>query len=426
MSTPPLQGSAPEQQEPAGPPKVLFVDDEVETAAMLSRFASGHYSVATAFDATEGFATLSHEGPFAVVVSDLNMPGTDGLTFLAQVQASWADTVRVVLTGTANLAKAILAINNGHVFRFLTKPCSKEQLLAALEACAEQYRIVTAEKMLLEKTLLGTVKSLTDILSLASPAAYGRSTRVKYQAAKLIAYMSSATGYSSDGYGYGSRRPGTGRRQANPYHDALKKRWEIELAALLSQLGAVGLPADVAQRLYLGKPLTPPETRIAERIPATSSKVVANIPRLEGVRRILEYQQKGFDGSGIPADNVAGEALPLGSRILKILLDYDSLETRGMDKETALSTMKKLRAYDPVLLNFFAVCMGMPAREEVREVPLSALRPGMRFAEDVIATNDVLLAARGLEVTPAIMAKIESWQHIGLKRPIRVIVESVE
>ena len=160
-------------------PRVLCVDDEPNVLAGLRRCLRGHFAVTTAVGGAAGLDALRAEGRFAVVVSDLRMPGMDGVAFLSQVRALAPDTVRVLLTGQADLEAAIASVNEGHIFRFLMKPCAPTQLLAAVDAAAEQHRLLTAERELLEQTLHGSIKALTEALALANPTSFGRATRLK-------------------------------------------------------------------------------------------------------------------------------------------------------------------------------------------------------------------------------------------------------
>ncbi|HEX4608982.1 MAG TPA: ATP-binding protein [Urbifossiella sp.] len=118
---------------------VLCVDDEESMLAAYRRFLSPRYRVETAPSAAAGLAALAEKGPFAVVVSDLHMPDMDGVQFLGAARERFPDAVRVLVTGQANLEYAALAVNNGHVFQFLTKPFSPRDLLAAVAAAAGEY-----------------------------------------------------------------------------------------------------------------------------------------------------------------------------------------------------------------------------------------------------------------------------------------------
>ena len=147
--------------------------------------------------------------PVDLVISDMRMPAMDGATFLKYARTGAPDTVRVLLTGQADMDSAIAAVNEGNIFRFLTKPCPIDVLLTALKACVEQHRLVTAERVLLEETLRGSVKMLTEVLSLVSPTAFGRAARLQQRVAAIAAQM------------------------------GIRDRWHIEVAAMVSQIGPV-------------------------------------------------------------------------------------------------------------------------------------------------------------------------------------------
>src|SRR5918911_2964995 len=166
--------------------RVLCVDDEPNVLEGLRRTLGGHYRVRTAVGGAAGLEAIEREGPFAVVVSDLRMPEMDGVAFLSRVRQRSPDTVRVLLTGQADLDAAIAAVNEGHIFRFLSKPCAQPVLFQALAAAEEQYRLITAERVLLEQTLYGSIKALTDILALAVPSAFGRAVRAKAHLSELL------------------------------------------------------------------------------------------------------------------------------------------------------------------------------------------------------------------------------------------------
>ena len=164
------------------PEKILCVDDEPNILNAYKRALRGTFLIETAAGGAEGLAILKGPDPFAVVVSDMRMPGMDGVEFLREVKQIVPDTVRIMLTGNSDQQTAIDAVNRGSIFRFLTKPCSPEDLSQAIDAAIQQYRLVMAEKELPEKTLTGCVKTLTDILSLVNPTAFSRAGRPRRSA----------------------------------------------------------------------------------------------------------------------------------------------------------------------------------------------------------------------------------------------------
>ena len=116
------------------PEKVLFVDDEPNVLAAYERQLRKQFDVVTMQGGEAGLQAVTMSGPYAVVVSDFRMPNMDGIEFLSRVKGISPDTVRMILTGYADVQTAIEAVNEGNVFRFLTKQCPPDSLAKAVTA----------------------------------------------------------------------------------------------------------------------------------------------------------------------------------------------------------------------------------------------------------------------------------------------------
>ena len=132
--------------------KILFVDDDASLLASYRRQLRKQYSIETALGGREALELIEQNGPYSVIVSDFRMPFMDGIEFLARVRAIAPDTVRIMLTGSADMQAAIQAVNEGNIFRFLTKPCSVDVLGESLDTGIEQYQQVTREHEYNEKS----------------------------------------------------------------------------------------------------------------------------------------------------------------------------------------------------------------------------------------------------------------------------------
>src|SRR5579863_3410999 len=124
--------------------KILFVDDEPAFLTGYELMLRPDFEMDTAVGGERGLAALRDHGPYAVVVSDMRMPGMNGAQFLARVRQTAPDTIRIILTGHADINMAMEAVNEGHIFRFLAKPCEKEVLSKTIASCLAQYRLITA------------------------------------------------------------------------------------------------------------------------------------------------------------------------------------------------------------------------------------------------------------------------------------------
>ncbi len=371
-------------------PRILCVDDEPQILESLQDTLYEHFDVRVAASGAEGLARLSDEpDEYALIISDMQMPEMPGSVFLREARRVAPDATRILLTGYADLDAAASAVNDGQLFRFLMKPCSEADLLGACHAALEQHRLRTAERVLLEQTLKGSVKALADVLALANPAAFGRSARVR----SLVVRVTHALD--------------------------LTEAWEIEVAALLVHIGAVTLPPETAEKLYAGSRLTPGEQDMVDRIPDSTRRILENIPRLEGVLEIIGDYQHAFGERG------AGPLLPLGARILRIALDYDALDAELGDHGLALSTMHgRGQTYDPDLLAAFERVIGdnVPT-PRVREIPVGGLRAGMMFAGDVRSETGALLIARGNTATDQLITRLRNLRTASVRQPLMIVDE---
>ncbi len=377
--------------------KILCVDDDSNILAGFERKLRKRFSIDTALGSLEGLDRLEKHGPPAVVVADMQMPTMDGVEFLARVKEKYPDTVRMMLTGQADLQVAIDAVNEGNIFRFLTKPCATETLVNALDAGLHHHRLITAERELLQKTLRGAINVLTEILSTVDPQSFGKATLLRDLTRTFTA------------------RAGTGNS------------WAIEVATTLSQIGMVTIPPDVVAESRSETTLSEIKNDMLTHVPELSHNLIANIPRLEIVSEIVLYQDKHFDGTGFPKDTVAGRAIPEGARILKILSDLLTTEAEHNSRSAALTIMQSRRGwYDPVILNLAIEFFGSEetagsAKTKSKAISVIEMEPGQFLLSDVTTTGGLLLLASGHQVTATSVLRIQNIAKLsGIREPILV------
>jgi len=374
--------------------KILFVDDDSNLLASYQRQLRKQFSIDTSLGPKEGLAKIDGSTPYALVVSDLRMPEMDGIQFLSRVREVTPDTVRIMLTGYADVQNAIEAVNEGNIFRFLTKPCPPDTLVKALTAGIGQYRLIKGEKELLEKTLRGSIKILTEVLSLVNPEAFGRSSRIE----RYVRGIGMQLGGSD--------------------------LWRLETTAMLSQIGCVVLPEDTLKKLYQGQTPTVEEAQLLDMHPDIARGLLANIPRMQEISESIAYQGKHFDGSGMPPDSRRGKDIPLGARILKVVLDFDMLETRGDTKSEAVMGLRHREGwYDPAILDSLEAVIRIETGYEVREVTLVGLMEKMILDQDVCTEKGMLLITKGHEVSQTLIQRLRTFARASaIKEPIRVLV----
>ncbi len=336
------------------------------------------FNVITCDDPVTSLDIVKENKDVAVVVSDMKMPKMDGITLLNNISKLSPNTVRVLLTGYADLNTAILAVNKGNIFKFLTKPCDDKLLEDVLIQCIRQYKLITAEKELLHGTLKGSINLLSDILSLTNPEAFGRGSRIKRMVRWIVRYFK------------------------------VKNIWKYELAAMLSQIGCVVLSQETLTKIYHGKKLTEEEKQLYEMHPGVGNSLLKNIPRLSDIAQMILYQEKHYDGGGIPQDGVKGDDIPFGGRILKVALDFDLLQNRGLSKAETYKVLKSRKGiYDPKILKALEEYLGEEAKYEVKELPLKEILPGMIFGQEVKTKTGLLLLAKGHEANWAVLLKLK-------------------
>jgi response regulator RpfG family c-di-GMP phosphodiesterase len=374
--------------------KVLMVDDDEEVLNSFRRHFRKSFQLDTALNAADGLQLL-RAGTYMVVVSDYMMPNMDGIQFLGLVREAAPDTTRMLLTGYADTMVAIEAVNKGHIFRFLTKPCVPEVLERSIQAGVDYYRLITAEKELLEQTLNGSVSMLVEILSLVNPTAFSRAARIRHSVSMMVKKLN------------------------------ISPSWTYELAATLSQIGFVTLPSSLLDKVFLQQKLTAQEKTMFENHPLVARRLIEKIPRLEIIAQMIGGQEKPFyDYPTLPFSQVPKDPGILGAQFLKVAMDYDLLASGGIAHADIMRTMEARKGqYNLEVL----YAMGEPASGgivwERRKIAVDGLKPGMLVDEDMYTVDRQLLLRRGQEITETVISRlINIHMNAKIKEPFQVLL----
>ena len=202
--------------------------------------------------------------------------------------------------------------------------------------------------------------------------------------------------------------------------------WQYETAAMLSQIGGVVVPEKILKRLYKGERLSDEESQLFEMHPMVGSDLVGKIPRMEQIARMIGYQEKRFDGRGAPRDALHGEEIPLGARILKVVLDFDILEAKGVSREKAVKDLKeRVGWYDPEILDVLEEVLQVTGTEQIKLVTIKDLDVDMILTEDIMSESGILLISKGLEMNNLVLVGLKTFARSArVKEPIRVLVRS--
>jgi response regulator RpfG family c-di-GMP phosphodiesterase len=371
--------------------KILFVDDEIHILESMKRQLRKRFQVETALNGSEALEILKNDGPFPVIVSDMRMPGMDGIELLSAVKEMYPDTVRLMLTGNADQETAIEAVNKGQIFRFLNKPCPTPTLITSLALALRQYRLVTAEKELLDKTLKGSIKVLTEILSFTNPAVFSSGTRIHSVVMRLADVLQ------------------------------VDNRWQLEIASLMFQIGCISLPGEILNKLFANKDLNEEEKELFEKHPKVGADLLKQIPRMKGVTYIIANHLKPFSDYS-SEENDSDDDLVLSAQIIKAAFDYDLLLYTAVPHPDALRIMKqRATSYNAKVLDAFKLIKASDEDTRVVSIRVGEISIGMIVEENITAKNGTLLAPKGQEITwPILQGLLNFSRQVGVIEPVRL------
>ena len=373
--------------------RILCVDDEPNILAGYQRILRKSAEIIVAPSGAEALRMMTEFKPM-VVMADRHMPVMDGIELLTRISTEHPDAIRIMVTGANDQETMIAAINQGHIFRFLAKPVQANLLISTVEDALRQWRLVHAERDLLERTLNGGVQVLVDILGLVDPSIAGHGESMRQDLRRLCLAVKV---------------------------DA----WQVELAAMLAPVGRMTLPPEVAAKAAAGIPLNAIETDMVQRVPEVGSMLIANIPRLDEVARIILYQNKRFDGAGFPPDSTRGDNIPIGARILYLVEHMRTAEREELDRQAALARLAvDPGRIDPALLQAaIKTWCGVDSAAELKPHRIRnlkswrELKPGMELKTALKTKDGSVLLAPGQTITRAHqerLANLDRMSEIGV------------
>jgi len=285
-------------------------------------------------------------------------------------------------------------VNQGHIFRFLSKPCAGDQLMSAIEDGLKQYQLLTAERVLLEQTLSGCVKMLIEILGMVSPAASNRASRIQRYTVALAAALE------------------------------LAGQWQWGLAALVSQIGCVALPSELLFKVESGQSLTDEERNLHESHPEVAGRLLASIPRLEEVAEIVTAQFGPLSFAAMPSDVRLWDVRSAGRLLLRTAVDFDRLTMSGVRRESVAETLRTSKLALPACVAEAVRALTPASRDRVmKQIRLKDLCAGMILDEDLVSLKGIRLVPAGNEVTRSLIVRLGSIAAgVGVAEPFRVQV----
>ena len=294
-----------------------------------------------------------------------------------------------------DLGAAMEAVNEGNIFRFLTKPCTKEVLVTAVNSGVEQYQLIRLEKELLEKTLVGSIKVLTEVLAASGPEVFGRSRRIR----QIVEHVAGKFSFAF--------------------------RWRLEAAATLSQLGCVTLDTELVQKFFCGDKLLADESERFETHPQAAMRLLEGIPRLEPTAWMIGQQllaEIPTEISGLPAACI--EETVLGAKILKLAVAFDQLRIKFPTEKAAIANLQKRESeFERPLLEALIGVGAVRGRMEPRVMPTLRLTTDMVLDQEIRNKQGMLLVAKGQEITKAVLIKLETLARAGqIDKNVKVLI----
>ena len=371
--------------------KILFVDDDELVLSGMTLTVGREFDVSTASSGMEGLELFEKEGPFAVIVSDFNMPKMDGSEFLREIRSKDKDVVTMLLSGGANYNEVSDAVRRGGIFRLIGKPCPTEIMVENLKQALKQYRTVRAEKDVLEQTLNGAVRAITAILAASKPLFFGRSERVK----KLALLLAEELKLSHD--------------------------WRLELASTFSHLGYLTLPDEVQEKLYNHEELPDEIMDVVKVFPNFANGILKGIPRLEEITPIIDLIDQDYEEPSSTEDVSAKLA-----SLIRLAKHYERFASDGYSRADIFQKLDEKQAvYFPGALDALRKIKDYSKGEaEIEEISIDKLKSGMRILEELRLPNGTLVAPRGSVVDQHFIKIVENYvlSYFGNPFPERIKV----
>jgi putative nucleotidyltransferase with HDIG domain len=423
---------------------LLFVDDEANILSSLKRlFRPFGYRIFTAESGVQGLEIMEREA-VDLVVSDMRMPGMNGAQFLEQVNERWPETVRILLTGYAEIGATIDAINKGHIYRYISKPWEDNDIVLAIRHALRQKQLERANRGLEELTrrqneelkelnanLEEKVKSRTEELRQTMGFLEVAHEKLKQGFVTSIRVFSNLIEMRGGAIAGHSRRVAElSRAIARQMEMKEADVQDVFLAALLHDVGKIGFPDYLLEKPFAS--MTGEERTEVMKHPVKGQTALMALEQLHGAAKLIRSHHEHFDGLGYP-DKLVGLEIPLGARIIALANEYDAAQSGTLLSKRLRQADAMLfiqegsgRRYDPAVVDAFIRVMGS-ADETAKTVAELALhteqiRPGMVLSRDLMSTHGELLLSKDYLLDEALIEQIRNFERLGDKLTLYVYV----
>lgn len=394
---------------------ILILDDDEALLVVLTLLIRREgYRALTAATAEEAFAVLERER-VSVAIVDQNLPDLPGVEVLRRLRQRWPDTIRIMLTASADTRTAVSAINDGHVYRYMTKPWDNNEFRGVVRESVQFHDLLRENRRLYELSvnqalqLRALNEELEKKVAARTAEIASKNLELEENLLDVIRLLTSVQGLrNSSMAGHAQRVAEACRWLARTLGLDEAEQRDIEIAATLHDIGKLGLPDRVFHKdtFSLGRE----DQELIRQSPLLGEGLLATVPSLAGVAKIVRHQGEWYNGRGHP-DGLAGEAIPIGARIIAVV---DAFEKYGGERRVLLQG--EGHRFDPRVTREFLRYLterrvAAEAGAEVRIDP-AELQVGMILTRDLYTGRGLLLATSGKEVDRPTLDKIRNFNRV--------------
>ncbi|NQU08917.1 MAG: response regulator [Candidatus Abyssubacteria bacterium] len=412
--------------------RLLFVDDEQNILKSLERlFLCEDYEIVTATSGEQALERLNN-GEVSLVISDQKMPGIRGVELLGRIKDVSPDTIGILLTGHADMRVAIEAINSGVVYKYIEKPWDDEQCKLAIKRALEQYDLIQKNRRLTgiiqeqNEELKYLNENLQVKISEKTEEILQKNVRLKKNFIDTTRVFAGLVEMRDEYVGGHSKRVAVSSKElAKRYRLSEEENFDVEVAALLHDIGKIGLKdaALIASNMGL---YDKGNKKVQEQHAVMGQMSLLGIDGLKKVAEMIRHHHENYDGTGVP-DRLKGEEIPLGSRIIAVVDTFDGLRFRrgakkSFPEDVVHSSMRKLAGtkLDPSVVEEFLGFLedlrvrGTNVKKNTMRIHARALEENMVLARDIITDSNMLLIARDEKIKRSYLQKIRYYVERGL------------
>ncbi|MGA1826026.1 MAG: HD domain-containing phosphohydrolase [bacterium] len=313
---------------------ILYIDDEKGNLLAFENCFDKDFKIITALSAEEGLELVKENESIALVVTDqkLGHGKMEGTTLCELIQKEYPSIIRIILTAYKEFDIALNSINTGNIYKYICKPYDPDAVRMDLQRAIDLYILIDERK----KITIQIINSLIKALEAKDRYTSGHSEAVTKYASWIVKKLM--------------------EKNFGEEIDEPTFLQDIQTAGRLHDIGKIGVVESI-----LNKPgkLTDEEYAEIKKHPITGANILTLVEDLQKYIPFVLHHHERWDGKGYP-DELKGEDIPLGSRILSVADTYDAMTScrsyrKGFPPEKAAQELIACKGsqFDPVMVDAF-------------------------------------------------------------------------